>query len=94
MGATRVYGIQAEVNPLMRWLLQQGLIIVTVVHVAVGIVAVLLFSLLLTVIRKTAAPHDRYLENAVKVWLWFLVALGLLVMANNLTVIGVGHSFV
>lgn len=92
MAATTRYGIEEESNPFVQWVLAQGLIPFTVVNLLAVLLVVCLFSILLTVVRKTPPPYDRYFERGVEVWLGLLLVTGLFVLLNNLTVIVQGRS--
>jgi len=92
LGAVTEYGVGAESNPVMRWLLTEGLGVLLLVNLAAIVTVAYGFSAL---VRRTAlspAPYDRYLERAVEAWLGLLVAAGLFVFANNLSVIVLGGS--
>lgn len=91
--ATGRYGTGVEINPLMRWLLVQDPIVFVAVHVGVAMLVVLLFSRVIESVRCARAPHDVYLESAVRAWLGLLVGVGLFLVLNNLSVIVFGSSF-
>jgi hypothetical protein len=93
-GAAVRYGVAAEANPLMRYLLPKGALVVGVVHLAVVVVAVLAFSGVTTAVERTADRHRGLLMRVVEVWLGLLVAVGLFVFANNLSVVVLGDSLV
>lgn len=90
--AVSKYGTGVEANPIMRWLLSRGLVYVTVANLVAALLAVCLFSMLLTVVRRTTDPHDTYLSRAVETWLGLLLAFGLLVVTNNIAVLVWGES--
>ncbi|MDZ7849607.1 MAG: hypothetical protein U5K70_01925 [Halodesulfurarchaeum sp.] len=85
-------GPAAEANPLMRWALGQGMVTVTLVNLAATVVAVGGFALLMRLLRATDPPWDRFVALGVEAWLGLLIAGGLFVFANNLTVIVYGRS--
>jgi len=87
MIATTQYGLGVESNPLMRWLLTQGLFVVTLVHVLVAIAVVYLFHCVLESARGSSAPLDRYLETLIQAWLGGMLAVGTFVVLNNLSAI-------
>lgn len=92
LGAVTQYGVGAESNPLMRWLLTEGVGMLLLVNLAAIVTVAYGFSAL---VRRTAlspAPYDRYLERAIEAWLGLLVAVGLFLFANNLSVIVWGGS--
>lgn len=80
-------GPASEANPLMRWALGQGLVTVTLVNVLATVIAVGGFYVLMQLLRATEPPYDRYAALGVEVWLGLLIAGGLFVFANNLSVI-------
>lgn len=88
-GATVEYGVSAEVNPAMRYLLPKGALVVAIV-----VVAVLAFDGVMTAVEHTADRHQEALMTAVEVWLGLIVALGLFVFANNLSMVVLGDSLV
>lgn len=85
-------GPAAEANPLMRWALGQGMVTVTIVNLAATVVAVGGFALLMQLLQATDPPYDRYVAVSIQAWLGLLIAGGLFVFANNLTVIVYGRS--
>lgn len=85
-------GPAAEANPLMRWALEQGLLTVTLVNLAATVIAVGGFYVLMELLQATDPPYDRYVAVSVEAWLGLLIAGGLFVFANNLTVIVYGRS--
>ncbi|MFB6086034.1 MAG: hypothetical protein ABEJ84_04415 [Halodesulfurarchaeum sp.] len=85
-------GPAAEANPLMRWALGQGLMAVTIVNLAATVVAVGGFSLLMKLLEATEPPYDRYVALSIQAWLGLMISAGLVVFANNLTVIVYGRS--
>lgn len=52
VGATRKYGLDAEINPVIIWLFRQGLLTVVVAHLAVTVLAVCAFAGLI----RTTSP--------------------------------------
>ena len=92
MYAAWYVGPAAEANPLMRWALGQGLLVLTAVNLAATVVAVGGFYVLMRLLRATEAPYDRWVGLTVEVWLGALIAAGLFVFANNLSLIVHGRS--
>jgi hypothetical protein len=90
--AAEVVGLEHETNPLMVWLLDQSLALVVAVHIAVLLVAVGLFALLFGLIERSQHRSRRILEVLTEVYLGLLVATGLFVFANNLSVIVLGRN--
>ncbi len=92
LGATAVYGPAAEANPFVRRLLAVGPLALAVVNlVGVGI-AVVSFSGVVQVLEQTPSPYDRVLSRVTELWLGGLIAVGLFLFANNLSVIVHGSS--
>lgn len=87
-------GIEHESNPLMGWLLTQPLPVLVGLHLGVVVVAAALFYGLAELVRETPARHRRPFRIGIEVFLGLLVATGLFLFANNLTVIVHGSSLV
>lgn len=90
--AARVVGVESEANPIMQWALGEGLWVVLAINLAALVLCVLLFALLTGRIEVAPAPFDRYIALLVEVWLGLLLAVGLALFANNLSVIVFGQS--
>jgi hypothetical protein len=90
--AVEAVGIRHEQNPLMAWLLGQSLVVIVAVHVAVTILAVAGFALLFGVVERSRSRSRRILEFMTELYLGLLVAVGLFVFANNLSVIVLGRN--
>ena len=92
LAAARLVGTGAESNPLMRWLLGRGVLVVIGAHLAVVVLVTGCFGLLVERLRRTPSPANKYFAFAIEAWLGVLVAVGLGVFANNLSVIVLGGS--
>lgn len=92
MGATAKYGVSAEANPLMQWLLVQSPLMLIGVNLVAIVIAVYAFEGVLEAVRLCPAPYDRYLEYGVELWLGLLLAAGFFIFANNFAVIVYGQS--
>ena len=92
MYAAAHVGPAAEANPLMRWAIGQGVVVLTAVNLAATVLAVGTFYLLMRVVEDARQPWDRYIAVSVEAWLGVLIAAGLFVVANNLVVIVHGRS--
>lgn len=90
--AARAVGVEAEGNPLVQWALGEGVWTVLVINLTALVVTVCLFGLLTGRLEVTRPPLDRYVGYLVEIWLGALLALGLAVFANNLSVIVHGAS--
>lgn len=92
MYAADVAGLEHEANPLMAWLLGQSLVVIIVVHVVAIVVAAAFFYALFEVVRELPEAYRGPTALSVEIFLGLLVAAGLLVFANNLTLIVLGES--
>jgi hypothetical protein len=90
--AAAVLGPAAESNPLMAWLIGQPLGVLVGVNVAVVVLATVFFYGVVRMLDRTPPPYDGYFAVVVELWLGALVAAGLFVFANNLSVIVLGDS--
>lgn len=79
--AVSTYGLEVELNPVMRWVLRQPLVIEVAVHIGVLSVAVLGFGLLLEAIEREPVPG--HLATAVDAWLWGWLIVGASVCLSN-----------
>lgn len=85
--AVAKYGITVEANPVMRWLLQRGLLVTTTVNLIVVGVAIIMFHLAVERIRCVPPPERRVLTVGVNVWLAILIVSGIALVLNNLLAI-------
>jgi hypothetical protein len=90
--AAAAYGVGAESNPLVEWLLGRPLWLVVTVNLVVVVLATAFFHALHEMVEATPAPYDRYFARGVEGWLGLLVAAGLFVFANNVSAIVHGAS--
>lgn len=77
------HGTAIEANPIMRWLLEQGIVEVTLVHLAVTGVVVYLFHLTVAAVQQASVSSKLSLERGVNAWLGIMLAGGLVVVVNN-----------
>ncbi|MEZ3142767.1 hypothetical protein [Halobaculum sp. MBLA0143] len=90
--AAAAVGVAYEGNPLVRWLLRRSLpalVAVNLLAVAAGAVG---FRAVVATLRRTPPRIRPYYALVVEVWLGLLVAAGLSVFANNVSVILLGRS--
>lgn len=92
--AAEVVGLEHEQNPLMVWPLSEPVPVMVGVHIGVGVLASLGFWLLFRLVEHSEGKPGRVLQFLVEVYLGLLVASGLLVFANNLSVIVRGASLI
>jgi hypothetical protein len=90
--AVAAVGVAGEANPVMAWLLVQPLWQVVAAHLVVTVLATLGFHRLRVAVQRASAPGDHYLSIVTQVWLGGLIAIGLAVFANNLSVIVHGRG--
>ena len=77
------HGTAVEANPVMRWLLEHGLVAVTVANlVAVGF-AVWLFAAAVDRVRQVPSSRRGVFVRLVDCWLGLLIAAGVVLVANN-----------
>lgn len=85
--AVGAYGIMVEANPIMRWLLQQGLVVVTLANLGVIGLAVVLFDAAIDHIQRVPPSYQPMITHAVNVWIGALILAGVVLVANNLFVL-------
>jgi hypothetical protein len=90
--AAEVVGLEHETHPVMVWLLDQSLVMIVAVHIGVVILAVAGVAMLFGLIERSEHRSRRTLELLTEVYLGLLVAIGLFVFANNLSVIVLGRN--
>lgn len=90
--AASLVGPQAEVNPIVRWILSFGTPALILANLAAVVLIGVLFYGLVEMFKATPEPYDQYLAVGIETWLGGLLAAGLLVFANNLAVIVHGQS--
>jgi hypothetical protein len=90
--AAQVVGLEHESNPLMAWLLGQSLMAVITVHVAAVVLAAVFFYAIVELIRRTTPMLQWMMMRSLEVYLGLLIAVGLFVVANNLSVIVLRRS--
>lgn len=85
--AASLWGVGAEANPVMRWLLGRGIGFVLLVHVMVLAVAVGGFQIVMSIeSRLEDTPRRRY-RRWCTAWVAGLVLVGAFAVVNNLLVI-------
>jgi lysylphosphatidylglycerol synthetase-like protein (DUF2156 family) len=80
-------GVGIESNPLMQWALTQGILTVAAINLAATLIAVLLFYGLIELVHQTEPPYDLVVGLMLEVFLGVIIAVGLAIFANNLSVI-------
>lgn len=92
VAAAHAVGVDGESNPIMAWALGEGLVVVVAVNLLALVGTAVLFAGVTDRLSTTPSPADRYTGLLVELWLGGLIAVGLAVFANNLTVIVLGES--
>lgn len=92
LGAAAAVGVEHESNPLMAWLLVQPTAVLIGVHLAAALLILLLLYGLQELVREAPDSQQRFLMLSAEAFLGLLVAAGLFLLANNLSVIVLGRS--
>lgn len=87
--AASLWGIGAEANPIMRWLLGRGIGFLLVVHAVVLGVAVAGFRIVLGIEAALDGGLRHRYRRCCTVWVAGLVLIGAIAVLNNLLVIAV-----
>ncbi len=90
--AAAVVGVGYEQNPLVRWLLGRSVAALVGVNLVVVVAAAVGFRGVVATLERTPPRLRPYYTLVIEVWLGLLVAAGLGVFANNLSVIVLGQS--
>jgi hypothetical protein len=85
--AVGIYGTGVEANPIMRWLLRQGLLAVTVANLAVVGLVVSLFHVAVDRVQRVPPAYRSKVDPAISAWIGFLILAGLVLVANNVLVL-------
>lgn len=92
MYAAAAVGLHAEANPIMAWLLVQPLWILVGTHVVAAVVSAIAFEGILRLLNRSTGTGQRLFAVSLECWLGCLVAFGLFLFANNVSVIVHGMS--
>jgi len=85
LAAVARHGPAVEANPLVRWLLDRGMIeVVVLANVAAGSAAVYLFHAVVGIVRRAPAGRRRVLVYGIDAWILLVVFAGIVLVANNL----------
>ena len=82
--AVKAYGTTVEANPIMRWLLEQGLFSVVLVYVVVAGAVVYLFSHVIERFRQLPHRDREHFAHLINFFLGVWIVAGALVVSNNL----------
>ncbi|MFC7068966.1 hypothetical protein [Halobaculum lipolyticum] len=94
MYAAAAVGRGVEANPLVRWALGRPLPVLVGLNLAAVVLASVVFHGVVETYRVTPPRLRPYYGVVIEAWLGLLLASGLAVYANNLTVIVLGASLV
>lgn len=92
MYAASIYGAAAEANPIMQWALQQGTTTLVLLNLGALLVLAVLFYGMIELTIRAPERHQTMIALAFEVWIALVLAAGLLVFANNLSVIVYGEN--
>lgn len=81
------HGVGVEANPLVRWLIQQGVVAVVLANVAAVVLAVVCFHLAVRAVERAPAAYRRPLHRLVSAWVALVCLAGVALTANNLVVV-------
>lgn len=90
--ATELHGPGAEVNPLVRWAVQHGVVTLAGINLAALFVLGILFHWMIELTIEAPERYQPTIALAFEVWIALLLAAGIAVFANNLSVIVLGES--
>lgn len=90
--AAEMFGLNAEANPVIRWALRQGIGTLILVNIVAVLLVVVIFYGLLELIKTAPEPYDWVISRALEVWIGLVLSAGLLVFANNISVILLGRG--
>ena len=94
MYAAGVVGLEHESNPIMAWVLAQSLSVVVGVHLLAVVLVTSFFYALFELVRELPRSRRAPVAFGLELFLGLLIAAGLAVFANNLSVIILGESMV
>lgn len=90
--AASIYGTAAEANPWMRWALEQGVATLVLVNLAALVVLVVLFYAMIELTVRAPERYEQTIALTFEIWLALVLAVGLVVFANNLAVVVHGEN--
>lgn len=85
--AVAQHGIGVEANPLVRWLLQQGMVALAVANLVAAVLAIGLFDATVRAVDGASGRWRGVLVHGVDAWVGLALVAGLALTANNLMVI-------
>lgn len=90
--AAELYGVEAEANPYMRWALVQDIGVLIGLNLVALVVVVGLFYSYFQILSTARGVEAWIMARTLELWIGALLAVGLFVFANNLSVIIYGQS--
>lgn len=90
--AAGIYGAAAEANPFVQWALQQGVVTLVAINLAALLLLAVLFYVIIELTVRAPEHHQQVIALAFEVWIALVLAAGLLVFANNLSIIVFGEN--
>lgn len=90
--AAGIYGANAEANPVVQWALQQGTLTLIAVNLGALVLLAVLFYGMIELTVRAPDKHQQMIALAFEVWIALVLAAGLVVFANNLSVIVFGEN--
>lgn len=85
--AVAQHGIGVETNPVVRMLLEQGLVAVVAVNLLVVVLAAAMFDGVVDAVRSAPTTYRTALVYGVHAWLGLALTTGVVLVANNLLAI-------
>ena len=90
--AAHVVGVDAEWNPMTRWLLGEGSAVLVGANLVAAVLVVSMFWGIIEQLQVTPSRLQGAFALAIELWLGALLTVGLAVFANNVMVIIAGVS--
>lgn len=90
--AAELYGPAAEANPIVRWALTRDVAVLVGLNLLALVVLVALFYGFFALVDAARGGHAWMLVRSFELWIGGLLAAGLFVFANNLSVVVHGRS--
>lgn len=92
MGIIVERGVDVESNPIMRYLYGEGALVVMFANLVALLIATASFHSVVDLARRLTSPWDQYFKFTVEVWLGLMLTLGMIIFANNMSVLLLGES--
>lgn len=90
--AAEIVGLEHESNVLMRWILGQLTGVVVLIHLTATVLIVGFFHGIFEIARQVSPRYRSVAVRGLELYIGLLVAAGLFVFANNISVIILGGS--